>query len=92
MELKELRDIYNQNRNITTLELKNRNFNDSHNIFKELEKFKELIDVDLHGNNIENVPNDMSRLVRLRALDITNNPFVNVSTSISYFEFISIIL
>jgi len=75
----ELKELYIQNKNATSLDLKNRNFSDAFQIFKELEKFKELIDLDLQGNNFEILPNDMSRLLRLRTLDITNNPLINVN-------------
>jgi len=79
MELKELKEVYNQNKNATSLDLKHKNFRDANLVFKELEKFKELIDVDLQGNHFEHLPNDLSKLTRLRSIDITNNPFSNVS-------------
>ncbi len=75
----EIRQLYKENPNTTSLDLKNRNFSDYHQIFKELESFKELIDVDLQGNNFEDIPENLSKLSRLRSLDITNNPFVNVN-------------
>lgn len=57
--------------------MSNKKINDSHNIFKELEKFLELTDLDLSGNEITRLPDNLSNLANLQVLDITNNPLEN---------------
>ncbi len=74
----ELKELYSQNPNATTLDLKNKNFTDAAEVFRELGNFKELIEVDLQGNGFEELPEDLSNLLRLRSLDVTNNNFTNV--------------
>jgi len=74
----EIKQLFNQNPNAVSLILKNKNFKNSSEVFKELESFKELIELDLQGNNLADLPEDLSNFHSLKSLDLTNNPFTNV--------------
>ena len=66
----------------TKINLKDKKIKDSDNIFAELLTLPELLEIDLSGNLLTFIPTDFSKLKKIQALDITNNPFSNVSISI----------
>ena len=83
-----MQQLTKQTCRISKIPFLERKINDSHNIFKELEKFLDLVEViillfqlDLSGNEITRLPENMSNLANLQALDITNNPLENVTLS-----------
>ncbi len=63
------------------IKFKYRKITDSDNIFQEylFSKGKEMIELDLSDNFLTKLPNDLSCLENLHILDITNNPFENVT-------------
>jgi Leucine-rich repeat (LRR) protein len=40
----------------------------------------DLIEVDLSDNNLTKIPKDLSKLQKLKSLDLSNNPLKNVNT------------
>jgi Leucine-rich repeat (LRR) protein len=61
------------------LNLSNQGIKDSDKIFSELSNVAEITEVDLSGNQLTVLPGDLWKLKKLQSLDITNNPFANVS-------------
>jgi Leucine-rich repeat (LRR) protein len=62
----------------TKLNLKDKKLKDSDSIFTELASLSELTELDLSGNLLATLPEDVLRLKKIQSLDITNNPFTNV--------------
>ena len=61
------------------INLSNQSIKDSDKIFNELSNVSEVTEVDLSGNQLTVLPGDLWKLKKLQSLDITNNPFANVS-------------
>lgn len=48
-----------------------------------LSRFKKLKELNLHGNRLKNLPEDMSSLKTLESIDLSNNLFVNINQVIT---------
>ncbi|UPT67461.1 MAG: leucine-rich repeat domain-containing protein [Sphingobacteriales bacterium JAD_PAG50586_3] len=49
---------------------------------KEIYKFKNLVELDLRGNNITDIPDSISTLIKLQYLNVSRNAVVKVSPEI----------
>jgi Leucine-rich repeat (LRR) protein len=48
-----------------------------------LTRFKKLKELNLHGNRLKQLPEDLSALRSLESLDLSNNLFVNINSVIT---------
>lgn len=63
----------------TKLNLKDKKMKDSDTIFTDLANLADLTELDLSGNLLTTIPEDLLKLKKIQSLDITNNPFSNVN-------------
>ena len=61
------------------INLSNQGIKDSDKVFSDLSGVAEVTEVDLSGNLLTVLPGDLWKMKKLQSLDITNNPFANVS-------------
>jgi len=72
-----LKELLTQNLKATILDLSNKNISNTSEL-RDLENLKELQELDLQGNTLVDLPDDLSKLQKLKILNVMDNPFNNV--------------